>query len=246
MDYLKLNDTVHFRVTLHNISGVRKHADESPFFYVFEQASDTPIISRSGMGIVEPPFTGVYRGTFAVNAANGFDLGNYYTVMVSGKVNDLVAFHVPFEFNVVDRNLTDLPTVTGVTFQVWEEKLTLHTNTNTFGSGVNLADSHWAYYADIKFTKDTSNDEYTVDWFRNAVPLASSVISNGQLQVIKRADGTNLIPATTMDYVSIAVGTLKLNEGTNRMTDGEAAIAKATATIDGSTRTWLKLIGRDS
>jgi len=37
----------------------------------------------------------------------------------------------------------------------------------------------------------------------------------------------------------------RLDEATDRLTPGEAVLAIATARIDGATRTWSRLIGRD-
>lgn len=252
MDFCRLNDTVYFNVTLHNISGVRKHGDENPVFWVIRQSNDTPVVANSGMSTVINPvgngWSGVYKGKFT-SAQGSWFLDEFYSVLVSGKVDGLTAFHTPFEFLLVsglyDNIIRQMPTTTGTAYDVWEEKTANHPRGGTFGSGVNIASGQWAYFADLRFTKDTTNDEYTVDWYRNTTPVPSSEITTPQLQVIKRVDGTNLIAATTMDFISINIGTVKLNEGSNRMTDGEAAIAKATAVIDGATRTWVKLIGRD-
>lgn len=104
------------------------------------------------------------------------------------------------------------------------------------------------YYADINYTVDTSNsrDEYTVSWFRNGCPLPSSAISSPTLQVIKRADGTDLIASSSMSFISTAVGTVKKDESTNRLGTGEAGIAVVQAIIDGATQTWRRLFSRDS
>lgn len=248
MDFVKLNDTVNFVSTTYNISGVSKHADITPKFWVLENNNHTPIVTNVDMVPVTHGtigFSGVYRGEFVVDGANGFQIGDRCQVLVSGQVDGRSAFDHPWQFLVVSGDFDDMPTPTGISYAVWEEKTALHPRWDTFGSGVHVASGDWAYYANIKFTKDTSNDEYTVDWYRNSVPVPSSEISTPQLQVIKRADGTDLIATTTMDFISISIGTTKKNEGTNRMTDGEAAIAKTTAIIDGQNRTWLKLLGRD-
>jgi len=105
----------------------------------------------------------------------------------------------------------------------------------------------YAYYVDLNFYKNGSGskDEYTVDWFRNTTPLNSGQIDSPTLQVINRTDGSDLIAEHSLDYLNGSIGTLKLDEVTNRSVGGETYIAKVTAMIDGQMRSWFKLIGRD-
>jgi len=116
-----------------------------------------------------------------------------------------------------------------------------HTGT----TGVKLADSEDVYHADLMVTVDTNNsrDEYTAQWFKNGVAVTSGITSP-TLQVIKRADGSDLIAATAMTQIA-STGVYTLDEATNQLTKGEAAIAIVTATIGGGTRTWRQNIGRD-
>lgn len=104
------------------------------------------------------------------------------------------------------------------------------------------------YYADINYTVDSANsqDEYTVSWFKNGVPLSSGQIVSPTIQVIKRSDGSDLIATTSMQFINTALGTVKKDETTNRRGNGEAAIAQVQATIDGATRTWRRLFSRDN
>lgn len=103
------------------------------------------------------------------------------------------------------------------------------------------------YHADIQFTRDQANtqDEWTITWFKNGVRQTSGITSP-TLQAIKRADGTDLFAATAMTQIG-STGSYKLDRTTtNRITVGEAVVAVASATIDGSTRTFSRVIGRDS
>lgn len=114
-------------------------------------------------------------------------------------------------------------------------------------TGYELTSAYDLYHADIQYTVDTANtqDEYTISWFKNGVRQTSG-ITVPTLQVIKRADGTDLIASTTPSQIA-STGTYKHDATTTaRLTAGEAAIAVVTATIDGSTRSFSKLIGRDS
>lgn len=103
------------------------------------------------------------------------------------------------------------------------------------------------YYADIFFNRDSLNnrDEYTVPWYKSGDPVTSGITSP-KIQVINRSDGTSLIPPTDMVQVGSS-GVWKHDTGsTDRLTKGEAAIAMATATIDGASRTWTRVVGRDA
>jgi hypothetical protein len=114
-------------------------------------------------------------------------------------------------------------------------------------TGVLLADSEDVYPADIQFTRDDDNDkdEYTVLWFRNGTPVTSG-ITVPLIQVVKRADGTDLIASTAMTQIG-STGAYKYDESTaaSRVADGEAVIVICTATINGSARSWRKTVTRD-
>ena len=100
------------------------------------------------------------------------------------------------------------------------------------------------YHADLRFERDTAQDEYTVAWLRNGVRVESG-ITLPLIQVVKRSDGTDLVASTAMSQIA-TTGLYKYDEGTNRVTQGEAAIALVSATIDGAARAWPLVIGRDA
>lgn len=103
------------------------------------------------------------------------------------------------------------------------------------------------YHADIQFVRDQANtqDEWTVTWYKNGVRVTASITSP-TLQLVKRADGTDLKAATAMTQVG-STGTYKLDlTGADRVTVGEAVLAVVAATIDAGSRTFARLIGRDS
>lgn len=89
-----------------------------------------------------------------------------------------------------------------------------------------------------------TNDRYVVCWFKNGQPVLASITSP-TIQVIKVADGTDLIASTAMTEIA-SLQMFRYNEGTNRIVNGTAYIVKVQATIDGSTRTWVQPVGRDS
>ncbi len=126
---------------------------------------------------------------------------------------------------------------------VWDELLAGHTTADTFGLVLNELD---VYHADIDLSVDEANtqDEWTATWFLNGVAVTSS-ITVPKIQVVKRADGTDLIAATSMSEIG-STGSYKKDEGTNRITAGQAVVAIVTATIGGSSREFRRVVSRDS
>lgn len=102
------------------------------------------------------------------------------------------------------------------------------------------------YQAKVWVFDDNSGttDRYAVVYFKNAQPVTSGITSP-TIQVIKAADGTDLIASVALVEIG-SLGLWKRDEVTNRMVDGAAYMAKIEATIDGATRTWFQPVGRDS
>ncbi len=102
------------------------------------------------------------------------------------------------------------------------------------------------YAAKVSVVDDNTgtNDRYAVVWYKDLVKITSG-ITTPLIQVIKAADGTDLVASTAMTQIG-SIGEYRYNEGTNRMVDGSIYSCKVTATIDGAVRTWSQPIGRDS
>lgn len=118
-------------------------------------------------------------------------------------------------------------------------------NTLDVDSSGNIAEA--VYHADIQFNRDEANtqDEYTVTWFKNAVRVASGITSP-TIQVVKRVDGTDLVAATAMTQIG-TTGSYKYDaSGAERQTLGESSIVIVAATIDGGSRAFSRVLGRDS
>lgn len=100
------------------------------------------------------------------------------------------------------------------------------------------------YHADVFLTRDNSNgqDEWTVQWYKNGIPVTTGVTS-ATIQVVRRSDGGNLIVQSAMTEIG-STGAFRY-DSTTRLTLGEAAITLVQATIDGSARTWRRPVGRD-
>lgn len=114
-------------------------------------------------------------------------------------------------------------------------------------AGVTLTTAYDLYSADIHLAVDEANtqDEWTITWFKNGVRVTSG-ITVPTIQVVKRADGTDLIASTTPTQIA-STGSYKHDATTTaRITAGEAVLVIVTATIDAGTRTFSRLAGRDS
>lgn len=102
------------------------------------------------------------------------------------------------------------------------------------------------YQAKIEFFDDEggTTDRYIVIWHKNGAP-ATTGITLPKIQVVKVADGTDLVAETAMAEIG-STGTYRYTEATNRQTSGQAYLAIATATIASSVRTSIGSFGRDS
>ena len=144
-----------------------------------------------------------------------------------------------------DRGDSAWITATSVDLNADQSSVTIGTTTSV-SNGVTLASSEDVYHADIKFTDDDANsqDEYTVTWYKNAVPLTSGITSP-TIQVVKRSDGTDLVASTAMTEIG-SMGSYKYDESSNRIADGEAYKVVTAATIDSGSRTFMINVSRDS
>ena len=102
------------------------------------------------------------------------------------------------------------------------------------------------YQAKVWLVDDNtgSNDRYVTVWYKNGEPIFTGITSP-TIQVIKVADGTDLVASTAMAQIG-ATGMYRYDEGTNRLVDGAAYVIKVQASIDSSTRTWIEPIGINS
>ncbi len=243
---IKIGETIHWDIPTHNESGISENADTPPEFYIFDQASDTPIHRDKYTLRTWDYGAGLYRATMNLSGSL-FTEGHYYTVATSGTVNlrnglEAWGFHVP------SGEVTP-STPAAIADAVWDETVTGHVANDTFGSGLGAAMLP-IFYADIRYTYDknaASQDEYTVAWFRNAIQLSSGDISsNVYIQGYKRSDGTNLFATTTMGAASTTLGLFTHSESAGRLVPGEAAMIEVSGTIQGANRVWSKIITRDS
>lgn len=98
MSLVPIDEVCHFDVTTHDpATGAAIDADSAPTFDVFEEATDTPILDDQTM-TKRTSLTGNYRGSFTASAANGFEAGKWYSVVVTAVVDSITAKKVAMHF----------------------------------------------------------------------------------------------------------------------------------------------------
>lgn len=194
-------------------------------FVIYKNGSATQKTSTNGLTISSPfdSATGVHM--LVIDTSNDTGDSGFW---VAGAVYDVLL--LPDE------------TVDGVAVAKWVGK---------FGLAVNVLPSF--YSAFIQFTRDQANlkDEWLISWFKNGVPVTAG-ITTPVLTVVDRGNGTVVNARTptqvgsTGVYKYDATSTSGAGSSNERTVVGEAVIATTTATIDGATRTFRWMMGRDS
>jgi hypothetical protein len=118
---IPIDDVVHFdAVTSDPTTAAVSDADSTPTFDVFEEATDTAILSAQNF-TKRTSKTGNYRGAFTASAANGFEAGKWYNVIASATVNGVAGKCVVLTFrcapaeNVAGYPLVDVTYADGAT-----------------------------------------------------------------------------------------------------------------------------------
>lgn len=91
LNYVPIDAVVTFDVVTHDPdTGNVRDADSVPVYDVFEDVTDTPILSAQNT-TKRTSKTGDYRGNFTCSAANGFDVDKSYNVVASATVTGTVS-----------------------------------------------------------------------------------------------------------------------------------------------------------
>lgn len=98
---IPLDEVIHFdAITTTPSTGAAVDGDSAPTFAVYEEATDTDI-GVGGNMTKRTSLTGNYRGTFTLSAANGFEIGKWYSVIGTGVVGGVTGKAVLKTFRVV-------------------------------------------------------------------------------------------------------------------------------------------------
>lgn len=245
MEYISIDDIIYFGVTTSNPSGgALTNTDVTPRWYTFLNGSDT--IIQQGDLTLRTNLIGTYRGNTTVSLINGYSSGDYCEVHVSGTIGGILGRAIVKSFVIDDLYKANVTKIDGV---VAGQAIVKANIVQISGTQINYSDlvPNDLYYANIKFIRDSTviDDEYTVNWFKNATPLESGQVTNAALTIYKTSDSTSLFTNKVLNYYSVNHGALRYNEPTNIQTSGEPYLAVASGTINGSTRLWKNLVGLD-
>lgn len=98
---IPLDEVVYFdAITSTPSTGAAVDADAAPTFAVYEEATDTDI-GVGGNMTKRTSLTGNYRGSFTASTANGFEVGKWYSVIVTGVVGSVTGKAVAKSFRIV-------------------------------------------------------------------------------------------------------------------------------------------------
>jgi hypothetical protein len=213
-------------------AGAFNDANTPWYAYVFRDAGEAGAAPQGEQQEVTgyTSATGLFTtDAFTVPVAVGDDV-----LIMSGRIAA-----VP-EIKAVTDNLPDSGALTALAAAI----AAILSDTGT--DGVVLAPSEDVYHADVDLTVDAANskDEYTATWLKNGVRISAG-ITVPKIQVVKRADGTDLVAQTAMTQIG-ATGSYKYDEAVNRITAGEAVLVLVTATIDAAGREFSRVLARDS
>lgn len=236
-------------------TGNESDATGAPTYRIYEEDTDTPILTGNTAKIDDAGTTGFYGKKIQILAASGFESGKCYGVRTTGTVGGVTDSKVD-TFTVIDpASVADIWTepVPGA-FPSGSAGKVLGDGVVTIGAVNAAAIDEAAFAADtakyqmkIGVTLDSGGaaDRYTIAFFTNGEPIYGGITSP-TLQVVKDADGSDLIATTALTQIA-ATGVFKYTATTtSRITAGAAYFAKVSATINGNIRTWLQFIGRDA
>lgn len=170
---IPIDEVVHFDAITSDNTGAATDADSTPTWAVFEEDTDTSIVDDDFTK--RTSLTGNYRGSFTVSAANGFEVGKYYSVIGTATVNSTTGKCVCAMFRCVPaENVVGVPQV-----DVTNMSDTVYTN---------ISDD----ILDRDMSTGTDSGSTTVRTVRQALRFLRNkwVITNGQLFVYKEDDST--------------------------------------------------------
>lgn len=165
----KLEETIYVDfVTSAPTTGAATDADSTPTCEVFEDATDTAILSPTV--VKRTGKTGNYRVPIACTAANGFETAKSYNVLVSATVGGVAAKAVVRSFQMRTNAVDDVQT------QVWAKTMTELASTPGVSASV-LSALQWLFLLSRNKITQTS----TVQTLRNdadSATIATSTVSD--------------------------------------------------------------------
>lgn len=94
-----IDDTLTFYVQCSRFStGEAYDASAAPSYRVYEQTTNTPILTGNSALLDDSNTTGLYAGSITLSAANGFEVGKCYCVRVAATVDSVAAADIVAQF----------------------------------------------------------------------------------------------------------------------------------------------------
>jgi len=98
---VKLQSNLTFTINVHNpTTGAQSDADGAPSYYVYEDETQTAILTGSMVPLDDPHTMGFYSATLACTAANGFEEAKTYNIYITARVGG-VQGTISYGFKVV-------------------------------------------------------------------------------------------------------------------------------------------------
>jgi hypothetical protein len=257
-DYKEDLDNVDFTFNTHSLAGVPTTLSGTPVISCYKGNS----VSQETTGItLTVDFDGVtglnhVRVDLSAHAfyAPGID---YFLVITTGTVDGVSVVGVPVaHFSIEFR----YPTPADNADAVLDEPMSGHVAAGTAGVQLgtdvdqiltNVVAVNTPTYAakiDVRDNASGSENIYIVNWFKNMVLLESGVTSP-TIWVFDH-DGNDHVGTSGAPAAMTEIGTSESFKyeatGGELMTGGEAYTVHVNATIDGSTRKFREIVGRDS
>lgn len=223
--------------------------------------STLPTIEPAGSSTVKISISAAEQGADKVQiqfkdvSGNEWDDVTFFIDNTDANVDDIVRSTTPIntldvaltgEAGVDWANVKDASTtVDQIVSGVWGAQMASFNTNLTFGSGINKISEDF-YAANIKYIRDTEEDDYGISWIKNSIVLASGDVTNPAFSVYTQDDGVALFIGQKLNYTAhIDPLLLKHTETTNIQTSGNLYRVITSGTIDGQNREWAQIVGID-
>lgn len=101
-------------------TGASLDATGSPAYRIYEQTTDTPILTGSFAVLDNASTVGLYSASITLSAANGFEAGKCYAVYATATVDSVAAHTLADQFVVQATIASQVPTTAAIATAVWD------------------------------------------------------------------------------------------------------------------------------
>jgi hypothetical protein len=117
-------------------TGAAFDATGNPAYRVYEQNTNTPILTGSFALLDDASTVGLYSVNIAATAANGFEVGKTYCVYGTATVDGVAAGAALMTFNIQNTPSTpaDVPTASTIATTVWNTLVSSYNVTGSIGA----------------------------------------------------------------------------------------------------------------